>query len=98
MSWCGPVLGGLQWQCTSNQLLLFTKPRPYRRMPPQHPYVWLGTWQMSKIKTCAIDMVEEVLNHDDKRGNGRVDCTTTRRVETLAVECLSNFFIRHKES
>lgn len=51
------------------------------------------------IKNCAIDMVEEVLNHDDKTKKMVVellqkvplsDSTATRRVETLAGNCLSN--------
>lgn len=51
------------------------------------------------IKTCAIDMVGEVLSHDEKTKKTVVELlktvplsanTATRRVEVLAEECFSN--------
>ncbi len=67
------------------------------------------TWNLAKakkpfvdaelIKKCAIDMVGEVLNNDEKNKKNIVELlkqvplsanTTTRRVEVLAKECLSS--------
>uniref|UniRef100_A0AAR2KEC7 DUF4371 domain-containing protein n=1 Tax=Pygocentrus nattereri TaxID=42514 RepID=A0AAR2KEC7_PYGNA len=59
------------------------------------------------IKTCAIDMVEEVLSHDEKTRKTVVDLlkhvplsdnTAMRRVEVLAEDCLCDLLSRLKKT